>query len=547
MWLIPLIALAIGGWLLWDTLSKKGPVITISFETAEGLQAGQSQLKFKEIVLGTVQDLELTPDHSHVLVKVATTRQAEPLLTDTTMFWVVKPRLFAGNLSGLSTLLSGAYIGLLPGTTPGKRQNVFVGREDPPVLETNVPGHTFLLKADRLGSISVGSPVFFRDLDVGTVLGWDIADMARSVTLHVFVRAPYDGYVGNETRFWDASGVSLRLEGNGVNVQMESLRALLLGGIAFDTPESKAATDTKAASPVAAEGHVFPLFRDRATADAASYRRQIPLVAYFGGSVQGLGPGSEVTIHGLMIGHVTSVQLGYDPVKNAIVAPVHFEVQPERVVGIGMQVFKTAAEAVNALVKQGMRATLESTNLITGQKAVVLEFVPDAPPATVTMEGNSFVMPTVEGGGLAGLTESATALLNKVNAIPFDQIGNNLNGILKAGNTAANSEQLKQTLTELAAAVTGVKSLVSNLDRGISPAAQQLPELVSNLQKTVANANRMLQSLDRGYGEDTQFHRDVERLLVQVNDAVTSIRSLADMLTRNPEALIKGRPAGVSQ
>ena len=120
MWLIPLVAVAIGGWLAWDTLSKEGPTITLSFENAEGLQAGQSQLKFKEIVLGTVKSLELTPDHARVLVTVATTRQAEPLLTDTTIFWVVKPRLFAGNLSGLSTLLSGSYIGMLPGRDRGQ-------------------------------------------------------------------------------------------------------------------------------------------------------------------------------------------------------------------------------------------------------------------------------------------------------------------------------------------------------------------------------------------------------------------------------------------
>ena len=237
MWLIPLVAIAIGGWLAWDTLSKEGPTITLSFETAEGLQAGQSQLKFKDIVLGTVKSLDLTPDHARVLVTIATTRQAEPLLTDTTMFWVVKPRLFAGNLSGLSTLLSGSYIGMLPGETAGKPQREFVGREDPPVLEANVPGHTFLLEgAASLGSISLGSPVFFRDLDVGTVLGWDIADMAESVTIHAFVRAPYDSYVHDETRFWNASGVSVKLGGTGVDVQLESLRALLLGGIAFDTP-----------------------------------------------------------------------------------------------------------------------------------------------------------------------------------------------------------------------------------------------------------------------------------------------------------------------
>ena len=220
----------------WDTLSKEGPTITVYFESAEGLQAGQSQLKFKDITLGTVKSLDLSADHTHAIVTIATTKQAEPLLTDKTLLWVVKPRLFAGNLSGLSTLLSGAYIAMLPPETAGKPRRDFIGREEPPVLEANVPGHTFLLKANRLGSISLGSPVFFRDLNVGEVLGWDIADMAEFVTVHAFVRAPFDSYVHDQTRFCDASGLTVKLAGTGVEIQMESLRALLLGGIAFETP-----------------------------------------------------------------------------------------------------------------------------------------------------------------------------------------------------------------------------------------------------------------------------------------------------------------------
>ena len=293
IWIIPLLAVAIGAWLAWDTWSKEGPTIRISFDSGEGLQAGQSQLKFKDIVFGTVKSLELAPDHTHVVVTVATTHQAKPLLTEKTIFWVVKPRLFAGNVSGLETLLSGSYIGMLPGEAGGKAQHEFVGQEDPPILQANVPGHTFILKAKKLGSISLGSPVFFRDLNVGEVLGWDIADMAEYVTIRAFVRAPYDSYVHDETRFWNASGVSVKLAGAGVEVQMESLKALLLGGIAFETPKAEIH------AAVTAENHVFPLFADRDAANNASYTRKIPVISYFPGSVKGLAPGSEVTMHGL--------------------------------------------------------------------------------------------------------------------------------------------------------------------------------------------------------------------------------------------------------
>jgi paraquat-inducible protein B len=160
----------------------------------------------------------------------------------------------------------------------------------------------FHVKASRLGSITLGSPVFFRDLDAGEVLGWDIADMAESVTIHVFVRAPYDNYVHDESRFWNASGLSVKLGADGVQFQVESLRALVLGGIAFDTPAGESAT------PVSLADHVFPLFENRQSAAAASYNRKIPVISYFPGSVRGLAAGFEVTMHGLVVGHVVDVR-----------------------------------------------------------------------------------------------------------------------------------------------------------------------------------------------------------------------------------------------
>jgi paraquat-inducible protein B len=532
IWIIPLVAVAIGAWLAWDTLSKEGPTIKISFESGEGLQAGQSQLKYKDIVFGTVKSLQLSPDRTHVIMTVATTRQAEPLLTEGTIFWVVKPRLFAGNVSGIETLLSGSYIGMLPAAKAGSSQREFVGREDPPVLGAYIPGRTFLLKSKRVGAVSVGSPIFFRDLNVGEVLGWDVADMAEYVTIHAFVRAPYDTYVHDQTRFWNASGVSIKLGGTGVEVQMESLKALLLGGVAFETPAAEIRTAETS------ENHEFPLFADRETANAASYTRRIPAISYFSGSVSGLAPGSAVTVHGLKVGEVTDVRLTYDVAKDTVLAPVRYEVEPERVVGVGKRVFKTDAESVDALLKKGLRASLQSANLITGQQNVALEFDADAPPAEVTMDGPDYLVPATEGGGFAGLTASATELLNKVNQMPFEQMGKNLDGILKSVNDAAQGPQLKKALTDLSAMIASAQTMIRNLD------TKQLPELVSGLQKTLTSANKLVLSLDSGYGDNTKFSRDLDRLLVQANDSLRAISALSDLLARHPEALIKGRPAG---
>jgi paraquat-inducible protein B len=529
---IPLVAVAIGAWLAWDTWSKEGPAIRISFDSGEGLQAGQSQLKYRDIVFGTVKRLELAPDHTHVVVTVATTHEATPLLTDHTIFWVVKPRLFAGNVSGIETLLSGSYIGMVPGEAGGKAQHTFVGQEDPPILQSNVPGHTFVLKAKKLGSISLGSPVFYRDLSVGEVLGWDIADMAEYVTIRAFVRSPYDGYVHDETRFWNASGVSVKLAGTGVEVQVESLKALLLGGIAFDTPEAEIHT------AATAENHVFPLFADRDAANNASYTRKIPVISYFPGSVKGLAPGSEVTMHGLPVGYVTEVRLEYDRAKDIVVAPVRYVVEPERILGVGQRVHDTDEESVAAVLNKGLRASLQSASLITGQQSVALDFVSDAPQVPVTKEGEDFVLPTTEGGGFAGLASSANDLLNKVGTIPFDQIGKSLGGILKSVNDATQGPQLKKALTDLSAMIASAQAMMQRLD------TKQLPQLTADLEKTLTSANKLVLSLDSGYGDNTKFNRDLDRLLAQTTDAVRSMRALADLLARHPEALVKGRPEG---
>jgi paraquat-inducible protein B len=541
IWAIPIIAIAIGAWLAWDTLSKEGPRIVVSFEDAEGLQAGQSQLKYKDIALGTVNGLEFTPDRRRVLVTIATTAQAEPFLKTGTQFWVVKPRLFAGNISGFTTLLSGSYIGLLPGPIDAHAERKFVGREEPPLLDSDVPGRTFRLKTNELGSVSLGSPVFYRGLSVGQVLGWDIGDMAESVTIHAFVRSPFDTYVHDETRFWNASGLAVKLGGAGVEMQVESLRALLLGGVAFETPA------IGPSSEISAENHEFPLFANQDAAKAASYSRKIPLLVYFSSSVRGLGPGSEVVMHGLKVGQVMDVRLTYDLAKDAVLAPVRLEIQPERIVGVGHQLYKDISEIVNILVAKGLRATLQSGNLLTGEMLVSLEIVPDAPPATVTMQDGAFVFPTSDSGGLSSLQASAGDLLRNVNAIPFASIGRSLDAMTKNMSELTNGPQLQQSLAGLAGTMSEAQSVLTRLNTDMGPFLKQLPEIATSLQVTLKQSNQLMRSVDSGYGNDTQFHRDLDRMMAQLTDAVRSFRALADLLTRHPEALVRGRTDTGSQ
>jgi paraquat-inducible protein B len=534
IWAIPIVTALVAAWLAWTTLSQRGPLVSITFESAEGLQVNQSHVRHKDVDMGSVTKIALSPDLQHAVVTVRMNREAEPLLTDKAQFWVVKPRFFAGAISGLETLLSGSFIELLPSPGGGKPQTEFTGLEDPPVLQSDVPGHTFLLHAARIGSLSLGSPVSFRDLTVGEVLGWDIEEMAQSVTIHTFVRAPFDRYVHDDSRFWNASGVSVELGANGVHLQIESLKALVLGGIAFETPNQGVG------SPVSDENHEFSLYTTKDDADAASFTHTVPMQADFRGSVSGLDTGAPVTFHGIKIGQVTSVGLQFDPRLDDVVVPVRFVVEPDRIDQLALPVNNDLDKVMQDLVARGMRVQLGTASLITGGRPLMLGIFPGAPPAPLAKHHDTYIMPVMEDGS-GDLAGSASALIARLNAVPFEQIGNNLNQALAGVNGLANDPQLKQAIATLQATLASTQALMANLNRGVDPLLARMPSIAASLEDAVKRADHLVGSAETGYGANSQFNREVARLLVQLSDTARSVRVLADLLSRHPEALIRGR------
>lgn len=534
IWMVPLLTALIGGWLAWDTFSKRGPTIVVEFETGNGLVPGQSPLKYKDVPMGTVKSVDISHDLKKVLVTIETTREASPLLTDKTVFWVVKPQLFAGKVSGLDTLLSGSYVGMMPSTEPGKAERHFVGKEDPPILATSIPGTTFLLHTKRIGSLGLGSPIFYRDIEVGAVLGWELSDMARHVTIHAFVRAPFDQYVHDDSLWWDASGVSVKLDGGGVKVQLESIKALLLGGVTFETdPDLKSAT-SKA-------DRAFPLYVNREAAHAAGFGRKIRMVSFFQGSVAGLAVGADVTLHGLKIGEVTGLGLRFDPKTEGIVVPVHYTIEADRIGNVAAAGDVSVGTGAAEMIRRGFRATLDTSSLLTGTKVVAIKQIPDAPPAMIDRDGEEFVIPSSDSGGLDSITASAAQLLTKINRIDFDAIGAGLAGTAKGLDGIVNGPQLKHTLESLEATMVDVRDFARKLDAGAGPAMAKLPDIANQLDSAITQINRLSTSLNTGYGGDSRFNRELDRLMPQLNEAVRSFRALADLLSRHPEALIQGR------
>ena len=534
IWAIPVVTVIVGVWLAWSTISQRGSLITVTFETAEGLQANQSHVRHKDVDMGVVQKISLTADLKRVEVTVRMNREAEPLLTDRAQFWVVRPRFFAGAISGLQTLFSGSYIDLLPAAGGGDAKRDFVGLENPPVLQSDVPGRTFLLEANRIGSLNLGSPILFRDLEVGEVLGWDVGEMARSITVHAFVRQPFDKYVHDNSRFWNASGAKVQLGTGGLELQVESLRAVVLGGIAFETPDDPAMTGESQAD------HAFTLYQSKDAADASSFKRSVPFMANFTDSVSGLAVGSPVTLRGLKIGEVSAVSLVYDRALDNVIVPVHITLEPERIALLDLPSDGDLDSRMADLVRRGLRVKLETGNFLTGQKQLAMELYPNAGAGELGKQGDAYVIPVL-GGRADDIATAATNLVNRLADIPFESIGKNLDQTLAGVNALVNDKQLKESVSALRATLASAQTLVNTLNTGLTPVTQHMPAIAAGLEGAVKRTDKLIGSLDSSYGGDSRFSRDVTRLMSQLSDAARSIRVLADLLSRHPEALIRGR------
>jgi paraquat-inducible protein B len=511
VWIIPLVAAALVAYLGYSSFANRGPELTLTLATADGLTVDQTQLKHKAVPLGTVSSIKLAPDMKTVVVKVRMDGGTKHLLTDKARFWVVKPRLTAGSLSGIETIVSGSYIEVDPGEAGGKPQSQFKALDQPPGRQSDEPGQVFVLNAKGLGSLGASSPIYFRDVEVGEVLSYDLGQGMGPVSMRIFIREPYDKFVHPQSRFWNASGLSITTGAAGMKVELQSLQTLLSGGIAFETPHGAES------EPPAAENTAFELYDDKATADAAFYQVNLPYVTYFKTSVQGLTSGSPVQLFGVQVGSVTDVKLVYDPGNHEMVARVEFEIQPERILNKNERTANAPMPDTlrAAFAEANMRVVLESSSFLTGAKDLSIAFAPGKASGDLPREGEAVVLPS-QGGGIDGLTSSLSDIASKLDKVPFEEIGQNAN-----------------------AALASVQHLANQIDTNTAPALAQLPAIADQLSQAAKNANGVLGA--DGYGHDSEFQRNMDRMMLEVNDAARSFRVLADYLDRHPESLIRGR------
>ncbi len=532
VWAVPVVALVIAGWLGYRALIERGPTITIRFETAEGIEAGRTTIRYKDVELGHVAKVGLTPDRKQALITATMTRAAEPLLRADSKFWIVRPRIGLSGVSGLTTVLSGPYIGLLPGKGAHGAHS-FTGLETPPPKEGLVDGRVYTLIAKRLAEISDQSPVYYHGVQVGEVTDHKLSDRDGTVAVHIFIYAPHQALIHPDSRFWVASGLNVSIGAEGVKLATAPLLAIVAGGIVFDTP------DEALARPPSLPGSTFRLYVDEKAADEAAEPVRVSYRLYFPGSIEGVEVGTPVDLRGLPVGEVTRVELEYDPAANRIREPVTIEVAPRRIRVGGRHLDAISQDPVAAtnrmlaqLVAQGLRAQLVSANLLTGQRAIELDFVPNAPPAQITWVKPYPELPTVEASGIAQVTRSANRLLTKLTALPLAQLVEQVRAMVGHADQLVDRPEVKRSLHNLDLTLSNTARLTKTADVQVGPLLQRLNGAAEQLRATLTIL-----------GNDPAASNDLARTMAELKDAARSIRVLADYLERHPESLISGKPS----
>ena len=485
VWLIPAVAAVVGAFVAWRTWSELGPLIEIDFETAEGLESGKTKLRFKDVDVGVVEEIRLQPDLSGVTCTARMVKDAGDWLTAKTRFWVVRPRIAGGQVTGLGTLFSGAYIGVDP-VREGERARRFVGLEVPPVVTADTPGKRFRLRSHRAGSVDVGTPVYFRRIRVGQVLSSELDASGDHVDVQIFVHAPNDDRVRRDTRFWNASGVHASLSAAGFELEVESVVSLLVGGIAFDARGDSTA-------PPAEQDTVFELYASREASEREVYNLHTYFQLYFDQSVRGLHVGAPVEFRGIQIGEVRDVKLELDPRTRQFRIPVLVAIEPERIAGSSALDASTRRETLDLLVRDGLRAQLESGSLLTGQLLVQLDMHEGVAPAEIVWNEPYPEFPTIPTP-LEEITSSVTRLAKRLEKVPLDKIGASVDATLETARA------------------------------------------------TLAQAERTLASAGAMVGPDSPFNTELRRALLELTDAARSIGLAADQIERQPNSLIFGKP-----
>ena len=512
--MIPLVALLVGGWVAMHYLMERGPTITIEFANADGLEAGKTKLRYKEVDIGTVSAIAIAKDRSHVIVTAKMAKQAEDLLVADTKFWVVRPRVTLNSISGLGTLLSGAYIGL------------DAGKSDEGIRLQGPGGAA----ADSVGPAGTAFHAACRRCRLAVCRRAGVLPPGGSGQHHrLQARRKRQGHhagsihqcaarqAGHDQCPLLACQRHRRVDRVlGREAQHRSLTSIIVGGISFQAPDETAAGDP------AQPDTMFPLYDNKASALKLISREVHSYVLYFDESLRGLAPGAQVDFRGIPLGEVKSVSIEYDREDKVVRFPVEIDIYPERMRAryrpgspemSAME--RNPQQLLDRMVARGFRAQLKSANLLTGQLYVALDFFPKAPKARIDWSKKPLVELPTAPGALEDIQQTLGNIAGKLEKVPFDTIGNDLSRALKTLDTTLKS----------------ANSTLKQVDTSIVP----------ELRGTLESARKALGNAERTLASDAPVQSDLRDTLTEVTRAARTLQDLADYLSRHPESLIRGK------
>lgn len=505
IWLIPLIALLIALSLAVKALLSHGPTIDVSFRTAEGLVAGKTTVRYKQVDIGVVRQIDLSDDRSHIIARIDLRKGASNFAAKDSRFWVVRPRIGTGGVSGIDTLLSGSYIEVDGGKSEEDKFE-FTGLEVPPVISSDVPGKVFFLNADDLGSLDIGSPIYYRRINVGQITAYKLSDDGKNVELQTFIRAPYDKFVTTDARFWQASGIDVTLNASGFNLDTQSLASIVAGGIAFGYPESSHAT-------MAANQSRFNLWDSKGEALKEPDGQPRGVIMYFDHSLRGLTVGAPIDFMGIEIGNVKSINAEFYDHYKQIRMRVEAVIYPSRVEN--GQALNPNSEIFKDFIEHGWRAQMRTGNLLTGQNYIALDKFPKAKPATLQILSDDRVVIPTTPTELSGLQAQVSQIADKLTKFPLVEIG----------------QDVRKTLNNMNTAIESTDKLVKQLDGKVAPGLQAT---LDDVRKTVRSSESILSS-------DAPLQQDVRKALQQMTRAAASLQLMSDYIEQHPESIIRGK------
>jgi paraquat-inducible protein B len=529
VWLVPALALIVGASLAIQTIREAGPTIMIEFKSAEGLVPGKTEIKYKDVTVGKVQQIRISEDLSNVRVTAAMSREMAGHLNEDSLFWIVRAHVAVGQVSGLSTLLSGAYIEMAPGSG-GKIATRFKGREKPPAVSRGTPGQQFRLLSEDLGSLDIGSPVYFRQVRVGRVTNVSMSSDGSGVQLDVFINAPHHHQVRRSSRFYNVSGLDLSIGSSGVRIDTPSLVSLIVGGISFFTIE-----EPQDAPPVE-RNHVFTLYDNLDAAHAASYSYREYYLLYFDETVRGLAAGANVEFYGIKIGEVIDVSLQFDQDKLVFRIPVLIAIEPDRIEFTG-ELSIPEYKVMDKLVEKGLRAQQRVGNLLTGQSYIGMAIYPDAEAQKLGMDDVHPILPTIPNT-MAEITTTARRMVERINQLPLEETLADIRVAAQQVEAMTGSETMESAIDNIDKSFEEFWKVNTDLNAGT---LQRINAMLDQANDSLARGGQALDGFSRVMDESEPVVYNLNRLLLDLQESARAVEALADYLERHPEAIVFGK------